>query len=269
MSIIFSGTSEVAKLESSLKKKLGLLKKRSVLKVLKVGADQVSDGYLFVLKKQADKLGVDLKVIKLPSQTNFAIVAPLVKKGSVKVLPIISTSCPLYSRREELIKKIPDGLDADFLNLKRFVDWERLPSVCRAVLYIIDKVSKTTKIDFRKKKVLVVGENGFWGSRIKQALADQGFQDTIGAGRDADLITLGNQADILVSCVGQPGLIKAEMVKKKAVVIDVGCACLDKSWFGDVDFAKVSPKTRFITPFPDGIGPLSTFFIFENLIKER
>jgi methylenetetrahydrofolate dehydrogenase (NADP+)/methenyltetrahydrofolate cyclohydrolase len=74
------------------------------------------------------------------------------------------------------------------------------------------------------------------------------------------------QADILVSAVGKPGLIKANMIKKGAIVIDAGIAKLGEKTVGDVDFEKAKKIASFITPVPGGVGPMTVACLLENTV---
>lgn len=89
-----------------------------------------------------------------------------------------------------------------------------------------------------------------------------------------DLKSITQQADILVVAVGKPGLITAGMVKKGAVVIDVGTTRVEGPQFkngyalrGDVDFNAVAPKCSFITPVPGGVGPMTIASLLLNTLK--
>ena len=75
------------------------------------------------------------------------------------------------------------------------------------------------------------------------------------------------KADIIISAVGIPNLIKAEHVKDGAVVIDVGISRVDGKVCGDVDFQGVSKKASYITPVPGGVGPMTITSLLGNTLK--
>ena len=81
-------------------------------------------------------------------------------------------------------------------------------------------------------------------------------------------------ADIIIAAIGQPGFVKADMVKDGAVVIDVGITRVDDSssargyrLAGDVDFVNVAPKCSYISPVPGGVGPMTIVSLMRNTIK--
>ena len=83
--------------------------------------------------------------------------------------------------------------------------------------------------------------------------------------RDTPFFT--KRADILVSGVGWPNLIKGDLVKRGAIIIDAGTSIKKGKLVGDVDFKSVSKKASYITPVPGGVGPLTVACLLENLVK--
>ena len=81
-----------------------------------------------------------------------------------------------------------------------------------------------------------------------------------------DLASITKNADILISGVGKKGLIKGNMVKRGALVIDVGTSVEDGRSTGDVDFESVAKKAGFLTPVPGGVGPLTVACLLRNLL---
>jgi methylenetetrahydrofolate dehydrogenase (NADP+)/methenyltetrahydrofolate cyclohydrolase len=74
-------------------------------------------------------------------------------------------------------------------------------------------------------------------------------------------------ADIIISAVGKPNIIKGSWIKKKAIVIDVGIGAKNGKITGDVEFESAERKASFITPVPGGVGKLTSIFLFKNLLK--
>ncbi|HBX48716.1 MAG TPA: bifunctional methylenetetrahydrofolate dehydrogenase/methenyltetrahydrofolate cyclohydrolase, partial [Clostridiaceae bacterium] len=74
-------------------------------------------------------------------------------------------------------------------------------------------------------------------------------------------------ADIIISAVGKKGLIKSDMVKEGAVVIDAGTSVYEGKLFGDVDFENVKEKASYITPVPGGVGSMTTTMLIENVLE--
>ena len=83
--------------------------------------------------------------------------------------------------------------------------------------------------------------------------------------KTSDLAAHTCQADMLIVAVGRAGLIKADMVKPNAVVVDVGMNYTPQGLRGDVDYASVEPRASWITPVPGGVGPVTTALILQNV----
>jgi methylenetetrahydrofolate dehydrogenase (NADP+)/methenyltetrahydrofolate cyclohydrolase len=83
-----------------------------------------------------------------------------------------------------------------------------------------------------------------------------------------DLGNMTRQADILCSATGRTGLIRGDMVKKGAVVVDIGINMQKNGTMtGDVDFRTVARKASFITPVPGGVGPVTVAMLLENTVR--
>lgn len=82
-----------------------------------------------------------------------------------------------------------------------------------------------------------------------------------------DIIKYTKNADIVVSACGVPKLIKSNMIKQGAVVIDVGISRTDTGIIGDVDFESVKDVASYVTPNPGGVGPMTVAMIIDNLIE--
>ncbi|MFA5323603.1 MAG: bifunctional methylenetetrahydrofolate dehydrogenase/methenyltetrahydrofolate cyclohydrolase, partial [Smithella sp.] len=90
---------------------------------------------------------------------------------------------------------------------------------------------------------------------------------TICHSRTKDLPSVTRRADVLIAAIGKPQMIKANMVKEGAVVIDVGVNRLENGKLaGDVDFNEVAPKASFITPVPGGVGPMTIAMLMKNTL---
>lgn len=84
-------------------------------------------------------------------------------------------------------------------------------------------------------------------------------------GMKVSLKTKPEQADLLVSALGEPERIKKEMIKEGAAIIDIGITKVDGKVLGDADFADVKDKAGYLTPVPGGIGPMTIAFLFKNV----
>lgn len=89
----------------------------------------------------------------------------------------------------------------------------------------------------------------------------------VGHRQTEDLSSLTKQADIVIAAAGSPELVKAEMIKNDAVVIDVGINEIDGKLKGDVDFESVKDKASLISPVPGGVGPMTVVMLLSNVVE--
>jgi methylenetetrahydrofolate dehydrogenase (NADP+)/methenyltetrahydrofolate cyclohydrolase len=131
-----------------------------------------------------------------------------------------------------------------------------LPATVKAILDILGEM----KVDVAGRKVVVVGRSAIVGRPLAEELVRRGAQMTVAHSQTPDLGAVTRKAEILISATGKPNLIKKDMVKPEAIVIDVG------EPKGDVahDVRKVA---SWITPVPGGVGPVTVACLMENVVE--
>ncbi|HAE88909.1 MAG TPA: bifunctional 5,10-methylene-tetrahydrofolate dehydrogenase/5,10-methylene-tetrahydrofolate cyclohydrolase, partial [Clostridiales bacterium] len=126
----------------------------------------------------------------------------------------------------------------------------------------------STGIDLTGKHAVVVGRSNEVGKPVALMLLQHNATVTICHSKTRDLGEFTRTADVLVVAVGQKKLIKGDMVKEGAVVIDVGINRDENGKLcGDVDFESVEPKASYITPVPGGVGPMTIAMLMANTLK--
>jgi methylenetetrahydrofolate dehydrogenase (NADP+)/methenyltetrahydrofolate cyclohydrolase len=148
-----------------------------------------------------------------------------------------------------------------------------LPATPAGIMLLLEKYS----IETEGKHCVVLGRSNIVGtpmSLLMSRKANPGNSTvTLCHSKTKDLPAIIRQADILIAAIGQPGFVKADMVKAGAVVIDVGIHRIEddseKGYHitGDVDFEQVAPKCNFITPVPGGVGPMTIVSLLLNTFK--
>jgi len=129
------------------------------------------------------------------------------------------------------------------------------------------KMFEEYDIDLKGKDVCVVGASNIVGKPMASLLLNADATVTVTHIHTKDLKAHTSNADIVVVGVGVPGLIKEDMVKDGAIVIDIGINRIeDGSLVGDVDFKNVSPKCSYITPVPGGVGPMTIAMLLSNTL---
>ena len=129
-------------------------------------------------------------------------------------------------------------------------------------MWRIDSLGK----DIEGMNAVVVGRSVIVGKPISQLLLSRGATVTTCHSKTKDLKSHTKNADILVVATGVPGLITKDMVKKGAIVIDVGINRIENKIVGDVDTKNVAKKADYITPVPGGVGITTVAALMDNLV---
>ena len=125
---------------------------------------------------------------------------------------------------------------------------------------------RSTGVDLTGLEAVIVGRSNIVGKPMAMLLLQENCTVTMCHSRTRDLMSHTRRADVLVVAVGQPEMIKADMVKEGAIVIDVGVNRVNGRVVGDVDFAQVSQKAGWITPVPGGVGRMTIAMLLDNTV---
>lgn len=255
--------------ESELNRLSKLVEEKISLGVIQIGENKVSEVYINEKRKAAKKIGVNFNHYKFPDTISKSDLSGEIKRFSDDGLIV---QLPIKGRlnTQEVLNLIPFEKDIDVLSevsLGRFYtgNLDILPPVTGAV----DKILSDQNIDLRGKVLGVVGPGRLVG---KPTLV-------YGLKKGASLVSIDentsnpekliSKADVLVTGVGRPNLIKKEMVKEGSVIIDAGTSKESGRVLGDVDLENVKEKVSLVTPVPGGVGPLTVVSLLENLIKRK
>ncbi len=237
--------------------------------VLQVGKDPVSEVYVEEKRKAAEKAGIEFTHYKLSSKISFnnlkAKISGLSDDGLIIQLPIKSDL-----DTQKVLNLIPFGKDIDALSeMSVGKMYTGRLNIFPPVVSAIDKILKDQKIDMEGKILGVVGPGRLVGRPTISYGLNKGASIVSVNENSRNPEKLTAKADILVTGVGKPDLIKAEMVKEGAIVIDAGTSKKDGRVVGDVDLEDVKEKVNLVTPVPGGVGPLTVVCLLENLLKKN
>ncbi len=256
-----------------LKKQVLDLKKKGIvpkLAVVLVGQDKPSLAYVHQKEKACDKVGIGFKLYKFPKKIKTETLCRKVKAIQRQKLSglIVQLPLPRHLNTQAVLDFVDPKIDVDCLtsyNIGKLATetQEILPPTCGAIMDLL----KAYKIDLKGKHVVVVGRGDLVGKPLSILLTQKLITLTICTKFTKNLGKLTKQADVLISGVGKPNLIRASMIKRGAVVIDAGFYKRDKKVYGDVDFEKVVKKASKISPVPGGVGPVTVAKLLENVVK--
>ena len=246
-------------------------KQKPCLAVILVGDDPASQIYVRKKREACAKIGIISKSYFLPEKTSEQKLLALVKKlNKDKKVHAILAQLPLpkHISEQKVIEAILPGKDVDGyhpMNLGKIAAGKgELPSCTPAgVMELLDR----SGISIDGKHAVVVGRSITVGRPMSLLLLSRDATVTTCHKHTKNLAHYTRQADILISAVGKPGLITANMVKPGAVVIDVGTTRIDGKLKGDVDFEGVSKVASCITPVPGGVGPMTVAMLMKSTLK--
>ena len=274
--LILSGKELSQKIRESIKKEVegfvssGL--RRPGLAVVLVGDDPASQIYVNNKIKACGKVGIESFFYKFSSNITteelLETVAELNSREEVDGI-LVQLPLPEHIDQEEVILSIHPDKDVDGFhpqNMGKLVARMEDGFIPCTPLGI-DLLLRHYGIDPKGKDVVIVGAGFIVGRPLSLLMLWRDATVTVCHihTRDLKKHTLG--ADILVSATGVPYLIKEDMVKEGAVVIDVGISKVDGRIVGDVDFENVKRKASAITPVPGGVGPMTVTGLLLNTLK--
>lgn len=277
---LLAGKKLVQKILENIRKQVAEMKKKPVLAMILVGNDPASAIYVRRKGVFCEKTGIRSKTYTLPAKTSEKKLIELIKKlnknKSITAI-MIQLPLPVHIDKNKIIEAIDPKKDADCLhplNFGRFAqNSEKYSVIAPATPLGIIKLLEEYKIKIAGKNAVVIGRSNIVGKPIAQLLLNRDATVTICHYHTKNIAKYTREADILIVAVGKKNLIRADMVKRGAVVIDVGVnreknrSSLTSKICGDVDFISVSKKASFITPVPGGVGPITIVMLLWNTIK--
>ena len=260
---------EVREQVLSLKEKYGRV---PCLCVIIVGENPASQVYVRNKVRAAGYVGIDSLKIELPADTSeedlLSRIASLNADPAVDGI-LVQLPLPKHIDEEKVIDAIAREKDVDGFHPGNVAGlWLGkdciVPCTPAGILRLID----ATGVSLAGKQAVVVGRSNIVGKPVAKLLLDRNATVTVAHSRTADLGSVTAQADVLVVAVGKAGLIKGDMVKPGAVVIDVGMnRDAEGHLCGDVDFTSCAEVAGWITPVPGGVGPMTIAMLMVNTVS--
>jgi methylenetetrahydrofolate dehydrogenase (NADP+)/methenyltetrahydrofolate cyclohydrolase len=242
------------------------------LAVVIVGDDPASKVYVRNKALACQQLEMHSEVHALPAETSQAqIIAFLRRLNADPAIHGILVQLPLPNRMDSrsVIEAIAPEKDVDgfhYQNVGALVvgDAGFYPCTPWGVMRMLEEEG----VKVEGKHAVVVGRSTIVGKPMAMLLLNASATVTICHSKTPDLAAVTRQGDILVAAVGRARMIRADMVKPGAVVIDVGINRLpDGKLAGDVDYAGVAEVASMITPVPGGVGPMTIAMLLANTVK--
>ena len=275
MAKLISGKAVSAALRTQIREETAALRENHGihpgLAVVLVGNDPASQIYVRNKQKACEEVGFRAFEYRLNENSTqeqlLDLIRVLNKDDKVHGI-LVQLPLPKHIDEQTVILTIAPEKDVDAfhpMNVGRIMigNYEFLPCTPAGVMELID----STGVDLNGANCVVVGRSNIVGKPMAMLLLHRNATVTICHSRTRNLAEVCAGADILVSAVGKPHFIRADMIKDGAVVIDVGMNHDENGKLcGDVEFAEVEPKASYITPVPGGVGPMPITMLLKNTL---
>lgn len=249
-----------------------------------VGNDGASLTYVGSKVKACERVGFESTLIKMPSTTSETELLKKIEElnqnddidGFIVQLPL-----PKQIDTQKVIMAIDPGKDVDGFHPENFgkmaLDMSTfIPATPFGILELLERYNVKTE----GKHTVVIGRSHIVGRPMSILMGRKGFPGnstvTLTHSHTKNINQITSQADIIITALGVPNYLKAEMIKDDAVIIDVGITRVadeanERGYriTGDVDFENVSKKASYITPVPGGVGPMTIAMLLKNTLLAR
>ncbi|MBC3847688.1 bifunctional 5,10-methylenetetrahydrofolate dehydrogenase/5,10-methenyltetrahydrofolate cyclohydrolase [Winogradskyella echinorum] len=248
-----------------------------------VGNDGASLTYVGSKVRACERVGFESTMVRLPNTTSeielLDAIEDLNNNDDIDGF-IIQLPLPPQINTQKVLMAVDPDKDVDGFHPMNFgkmaLDMSTfIPATPFGILELLDRYGVETK----GKHTVVIGRSHIVGRPMSILMGRKGFPGnstvTLTHSHTKNINQITSQADIIISALGIPEFLKAEMVKDDVIIIDVGITRVpdesEKGYYitGDVDFKNVSKKASFITPVPGGVGPMTIAMLLKNTLLAR
>ncbi|HSB47379.1 MAG TPA: bifunctional 5,10-methylenetetrahydrofolate dehydrogenase/5,10-methenyltetrahydrofolate cyclohydrolase [Candidatus Bilamarchaeum sp.] len=266
-----SGREPAAAIVEEARAAVSRMGRKPVLVIVLVGNDPASELYVRKKMEKAASVGVESRLERLDEKTGeeelLALVGRLNMDKAVHGF-IVQSPLPKHIDYNKIVEAIHPDKDVDgwtSTNIGRMflgISEKFMPATPMGIIRMLEYYG----VDFAGKNATVIGRGNVVGKPLAFMLLQRNATVTICHSRTSDLGEHTKNADILIAAAGVPKLVRAEMVKEGAYVIDVGTTRVGDKTVGDVDFENVIKKAH-CSPVPGGVGPMTVAMLITNVVR--
>jgi methylenetetrahydrofolate dehydrogenase (NADP+)/methenyltetrahydrofolate cyclohydrolase len=269
---IIDGKAFGAELRRGIAARVAALGWRPGLRVVRVGEDPASGVYVRNKDRAAAEAGFDSATIHLPGTVSeAALLAEVARLNADPAVDGILVQLPLppHISADRVIAAVAPGKDVDGfhpLNAGRLAAGQPglVPCTPKGVMHLL----RASGCVLQGARAVVLGRSGIVGRPMAQLLLSADCTVTVAHSRTRDLAAECRRAEVLITAVGRPELVRGDWIAEGATVIDVGINRLaDGRLVGDVAFAEAARHAATITPVPGGVGPMTIACLLENTLE--
>ncbi len=245
-----------------------------VLAALQVGRHPSCEAYADVQHRAAEQVGIIYRSVQLEeSVSESALIDEIRRLNEDRAVHGVLMHLPLPERMERrhvhgaiALEKDVEGVHPMSLGLCMT---GRAPVVSPIALAVVELLEQAGVV-FEGREVVIVGHSDLIGKPLALLLLERMATVTVchrGTSDRGALAEHVGRAEVVVSAVGYPGLIRGAWIREGAVVIDIGTTMVGDRVIGDVEFEAAAQRASHITPVPGGVGPLTVAFLMHNVVQ--
>jgi len=269
--MILDGKKVSEEIIGSLKEKIAKIPFKIVFAVIWIGNDEASSIYVRNKVRKCESVGINVELyhleVNVSEQEVLQLIDELNIRDEIKGI-LLQSPIPNHIDIHKCFDRISPKKDIDgFSKISCGNLFLAKPSFISCTPKGIMKLLEYYNIELKGKNVCIINRSNIVGKPLFHLLIDQDATVTMCHSKTVNLIEHTKNADILISAVGKPKFITENMIKEKAMVVDVGISRIDGHVVGDVDFENVSKKALYTTPVPGGVGPMTIAMVLENILE--
>jgi len=252
-----------------VRKRVAAMDAKPSLAVVLVGKDPASEVYVRKKVQRATEIGMIARLIRMDvGASEKEVLSKVDELNDDEAVHgfIVQSPLPPQIDYQKVLDRIDPDKDVDgwtSASLGRLVAGK--PGFRPATPLGVMRMLEHHKIPIKGKDATVVGRSNVVGKPMALMLLEKDATLSVCHSGTRDLKAHTEGADILVSAVGRPGLITADMVKEGSCVIDIGTTMVDGKLKGDADFDSIIKKAR-CSPVPGGVGPMTVAMLLSNVV---
>lgn len=273
MATIINGKAIAEKVHIETARRVARLKKQGTttkLAVVLVGNDPASEMYDRMKGAAAKKVGIEFLFYQFPASITKTALIQKIKQLQTDENPaglIIQLPLPEKLYIPEVLDSIEPARDVDFLtdtSMGKLIMHtnDLLPPTPGAVMSVLETIG----VKLAGKNITIIGMGALVGKPLAIMLINEGASVTTCNSRTKNIKDKCLTADIIVSGVGKRNIVRGNMVRPGAIVIDAGVSFYNKKVFGDINLEEVAAEASYITPTPGGIGPITVARLLHNTV---
>lgn len=240
------------------------------LGVLLVGDDPASEVYTLLKAREGKRIGVAVDRVVLPKGTPQEMICQQIRAWNTNPAIhgiLVQLPLPKTVDTNAVIKTIDPRKDVDGfhpVNVQAFQN--NTPGIRSPLFLAVEKFLDATHWDFRGKHAVVLGKSDIFLSNMEKLLERRGMQVVV-FGKTAVKPPVLKSADVIVTALGRPHALHAEMFRSPVVVLDIGITRQENKIYGDVQPSGLKKIEGFRTPVPGGVGPMTVAMVLSNVVE--